>query len=478
MAATPEETRRQDGRAVSLGNISLRERDARRLNRRMAEHIAGRARRQRSSEPTESLSAAEIASLLVPRRDRLVEQLPRELAVARGLTTDQSELVVDESIDFVVTQLDRPLQDEEAVDRAFWAAAAIRSRRMHDGRHATVRAGWRRVGLDGHDVPTLDSEPEAAALEHSEVEAMLEFASTLSIRERQVLGFRYGVTGRPPGAITIARWLGVPLGEVRSAERSLHHKFSRFIAVMAAGSLCTHREPLLESLALGELSDESERIARLHLDHCPACKLEHAARLRGLRIGKLPRDVAGLLPAPPIVETNRQARAVWDATIDWAGRPFTHEATATGMQLSAAGRGIGSLAAAKLVAVCIGGASLVGGGVYCVSTIGPHDRKPRQETTVRRTPTPTPEKARTADDRAHLRVRTTPTPAARPRRRRPVATPRATPTPAPAAHERAAAISPPPAGSAPNGASEFGPGPAQSATQPAPPASGGGPEFP
>ena len=46
----------------------------------------------------------QLASALVPRRDRLVTQLPREIAAARDLSRDECELVVDESLDFIVTE--------------------------------------------------------------------------------------------------------------------------------------------------------------------------------------------------------------------------------------------------------------------------------------------------------------------------------------------------------------------------------------
>ena len=53
-----------------------------------------------------------IAVALVPRRDWLVARLPREIAAARDLSHDQCELVIDESLDYVVTQHVRPITDE------------------------------------------------------------------------------------------------------------------------------------------------------------------------------------------------------------------------------------------------------------------------------------------------------------------------------------------------------------------------------
>ena len=103
--------------------------------------------------------AERIARALVPRRDHLVNRLPRELGAARGLTRDQPELVVDEAIDYMVTEYSKPITDEVTLERAFWAAASFRVRRVHERRGETVRAGWRRVGLDEIDLPAPDADP-------------------------------------------------------------------------------------------------------------------------------------------------------------------------------------------------------------------------------------------------------------------------------------------------------------------------------
>jgi hypothetical protein len=449
----------------------------------MAEPLAHRVRSRRPprAKPKSRLTAEQIASALVPRREKLIDRLPTELAVARGLSRDQAELVVDEAIDYLVTEYEVPIFNAAELERAFWAAAAIRSRRAHDNRAATVRAGWRRVELDGHDIPSTASEPEAAAIEQSETEALLEFAATLTELERTFLAYRYGVAGRMPGSIVIARELGLPLGEVRAVELSLHHKLTRFIAIMAAGTLCEHRRLMVAALADGGLSEATERVARLHLEHCPACRLEHAARLRDLRSGKLPRDVASILPIPPTVESVRGTRALWDTLTDWATRPFAHDAVVTGSQVGAAGRGLGGLATVKLAALCIGGASLAGGSLYCVTSTDLVHRDRNRPNVQRAAPTATATGAK--EDVSFLKPR--PTPATRsappPRKPRTKATPE--PTPAPTAyasnHESAGAISPAPSGSASGGGSEFGPGPAtRAATQPAAPAAGGGAEFP
>ena len=93
-------------------------------------------------------SRERIAESLVRERDVLVERLPRELAAARGMSRDQCEWVIDEAIDFMVTEYARPIVDQHGLDRAFWASAAYRVKRVHEGRSATIRAGWKRVDVD------------------------------------------------------------------------------------------------------------------------------------------------------------------------------------------------------------------------------------------------------------------------------------------------------------------------------------------
>src|SRR4051812_45493941 len=122
-------------------------RRSRRLGAGMAEE---RARRESIRPPRRAgdWTAERVASQLVTRRDQLVEQLPRELAAARGLSRDQRELVVDEAIDYMVTEYAKPIADREGLERAFWATAAFRVKRVHEGRGATVRGRWQRVALD------------------------------------------------------------------------------------------------------------------------------------------------------------------------------------------------------------------------------------------------------------------------------------------------------------------------------------------
>src|SRR5688500_5252559 len=94
-------------------------RRSRRLERCMA---------ARDMPPSEPLSRDQIANSLIGRRDRLLRQLPRQIKLARRLTLDQHELVVDEATDFLVTQNKGVVADEDALERAFWKAADLRVR--------------------------------------------------------------------------------------------------------------------------------------------------------------------------------------------------------------------------------------------------------------------------------------------------------------------------------------------------------------
>ena len=406
----------------------------------------------------------------MPRRDRFVAQISRELPSARGLTVDQCELVVDEAIDYMVTEYRRPIESLPGLERAFWATAAFRIRRMHEGRGATVRAGFQRVALDHVELEGQELDPEVAALQRAETEALLEFAATLSASERMVLVCKYGEEATQQGRIAISRRLGLSIREVRRAERSIARKLERFAAIMSAGTLCVHRDPAIAALAAGSASDEQVLAARVHLHACPVCRAAYKERLR---TDELARKLAELLPVPPLLADSRH-RGAWEAVFDWASRPFTHDApTAAQVIAGGGGRGLGTLAAGKLVAVCLAGATAVGGGALCVnsgvfdggaqrperSPSKPHHRSAKDEARLQKLPAPVSAAVATATParkRTTTRVRPT-----NPRR-----------------HETEVPVSPAPAGALPGGASEFGPTAATGSAPPAVAPSSGGPEFP
>jgi hypothetical protein len=363
----------------------------------------------------------------------------------------------------------------------FWKATSLRILQLREGRDATVRGGWRRVDLEKADLPSAESEPEEAVIRRSEQALLLEFAATLTEAERRVLVRQYGGTKRKTGRVTLARQLGMAIGEVRKHERNIARKLERFSAILSAGTLCATREPQLAALGTGVLNADTERIAQLHLLHCPACRADHAARLRALHRGDLQREIAQLLPGPAIVESSRRPRFT-DLLPDWFSRPAAHEAVCSGSQVGLAGRGIGTIAAAKLAALCIGGISVVGGSLYCLSYphgLGHPDPKPTPIPRIREAK----QKAEPPDvDKGKIvaaQARSTPTPTSTPKPRpKPKKQRPRTSSTTPTSHERVSAISPAPAGSARDGGSEFELTGTKAANAPAPPVRSGGPEFP
>jgi hypothetical protein len=422
-----------------------------------------------------------VATALVPARDALVEQLPRELAAARDLTPDQCELVIDEAIDHMVTEYAKPILDEFELARAFWAAASFRVRRVHEGRGATVRAGWRRVDFDDLQLPANDGEPEAAVVAQIEHETLLEFAATLTSRERDVLACKYQ-GDRELGRVLVAQRLGLAATEVRQAERSILRKLERFAAVLAAGSLCSHREAAVLALAEGVALADQADAARAHLQHCGACRIAYASHLNAIKSGAVQRRLGELLPLPAAAEvTERRRGGPWESVWDWLGRPFAHDSAISFAQIAAASRGVGAIVAAKIAALCVAGGVLVGGGLYCVERLSQHP--PKAVANIERTPrhhrSPPEAALPTAGRSAAAKASSVVV-----RKRRATRSQHSTGTafasgPAATRHEREAPISP--AATTSSGASvpEFGPAPANvAAAQPAAAPAGGAPEFP
>ena len=425
-------------------------------------------------------SREEVAQALVSDRDALVARLPLELARTSGLTRDQRELVVDEAIDFVVTEYSKPIHDREHLERAFWKAAGLRVKRMHEGRGATVRAGWKRVDLDGLEIAAGDGDPATALLRKLEVGVLLEFAAMLTQTQRDVLVCKYGGE-REIGRRVIARRLSMPATEVRNAERAIARQLKAFVAVVSAGALCESRNESFAGLASGKLDGPSALAARIHLEHCPACRVGYAELLRSLQSGELQHRIAQLLPISITAEeTRRQRGAPWDAWFDWISRPLASDSATTGVQLAAGARGLGTVAAAKLASLCIGGAVVVGGASYCVNAVLKED-PPRPTTAAKRPAIAEPprvpgprETVRPSAGSSVFKVKPEPKPTTRRTASRPAATARTA-----TEHERSAPISPAATTSTGAPVQEFGPGPATTAP-PAPAAapSSGAPEFP
>jgi hypothetical protein len=227
----------------------------------------------------------QLASTLVPRRDRLVAQLPREIAAARDLSRDECELVVDESLDFVVTEYARPITDTATLARTFWWAASLRVKRVHEGRSAMVRGGWRRVGVDELRLAADEHHPETVAIAKFERGLVLEFAAGLEPGARLVLACKYGGASRVLGRKLISRRLGMRIGEVRKHERTIARELTRFTLIVSSETLCKHRAAALAALAADTASHEQELLARVHLLHCARCRAGFAGQVRDESVG-------------------------------------------------------------------------------------------------------------------------------------------------------------------------------------------------
>jgi hypothetical protein len=419
-------------------------------------------------------TAERIAQELVPVRDQLVQRLPREIAAARDLTLDQRELVIDDAIDFMVTEYAKPVTVSDELERAFWAAASFRVKRAIEGRGATVRGGFRRASIDDLDrIPGAD-DPEAIVVRRDEQLTLLEFAATLTPREREVFACKYGSGPKVIGRKLLARWLNLPIGEVRSTERQIALKLERFVAILAAGSLCSYRSAAIRSLAAATASEAEAAAARLHLKHCSACRTVYAEHRHALHTGELQREIAGLLPLP-VFDRLAEDRPLRGFFLDWMTRPFSGERTAVAAQAasSGAGRGVGTVAAVKLASICLGGAALTGGAAICVQQLAPPPTKPSQRaprSDAKRTDDPTIPIAEVSS-REPKRVATpTPTPASGSTKDRNPA--------APDRHESDTPISPAPSDAQTAGADEFGPSSASAPSTPASAPATGAPEFP
>lgn len=399
------------------------------------------------------------AEELVGRREELLRRLPREIRAARALRPDICELIVDDAIEFAALHHDQDVPSARDLEVVFWSACVTRVRRAHEGRYELVRGRYTSAGADALDTIPANDDP-AAVLEADQDRALAhEFAATLDPTEQRVLKAKYDAEGAAPaGYKVIARRLGMTVGAVRSAERSIEHKIERFAAVYTAGRLCDLRETAISALAQGTADVQQAEIARTHIEHCAHCRPLFARQLRELASATFERKVAALLPAVELQQRGR-ARGAWDAIADTALRPFTHEGASTAMQLagSGVGRSAGTIAMLKIAGACLASAGALG---VCASSIvvpaltpdpprkhvrdeprqqgkvGRHDRLPtRAEQHVTPTPTPVPQPSRGKRDSGKTS-----------RTKQGGSGPRA--------HE-AAPASPAPANAAPDGGSEF-----------------------
>jgi hypothetical protein len=404
------------------------------------------------------------AEHLGSRRDQLVRRLPARIRVARKLTPDVRELVVDDAIEFTALHHETPVPSAQDLERVFWDAALKRAQQAADGRHNTVRAGFTRADPDAlaELADPRASDPARAVEARVELAWARELAAELDEPEQLVLKAKYQADG-PDGAgyKVIARTLGWTVGEVRKVEARIKYKRDRFAAITAAGRLCAWRGPAIAALAAGDASERQAAVAHAHLNECPTCTVDYIRQLRYLRSARFEHKVAQLLP--PVTAASERRTGVRDLVADWVARVLGHDAPNTALQLTAggAGRGIGTAAALKLAALCTGGTigACVATGVIALPA---HVDPPPAHPVATRTPTANTRPAKREPQLPHGTVRATPTPTAtaRPaRRKRTTTAKRASSTQGatgPRSHEQAPA-SPAPSNAAAGGASEFDP---------------------
>jgi hypothetical protein len=243
-------------------------------------------------------SSAEAAVALQAERAELLRTLRRR-GDARGMTEAVLEEVVNDAI-CIVVMMRRPIASEEHLIGAFWAAARILLRQHHQGRHS-LRVGSRsRVGLEtvAAQVGANDLGPDDVLALKDRVARAADFVAQLSDLERDVVSV---MAIRGTGIKLTARILGVPVKTVKAAERSAQGKLERVAVIAAAGRMCDYRGSPIAAYARGSASTEDERLARVHLAGCAACRASYAQLRREMRGRAFQRDAAAaLLPVPAL----------------------------------------------------------------------------------------------------------------------------------------------------------------------------------
>ena len=165
---------------------------------------------------------------------------------------------------------------------------------------------------------------------------------------------------------------GFSYAEIASLNSWTHTKVNRCIAEgrqrfrtvfrdSEAGERCDRFGPLLSAACDGELPEARSAELKDHLAVCGHCR----ATLRAFRAA--PRAAAALAPVLPI------SHSLWErvqetfvlAQVRFGSWGVSADSTAGGFASAGGGRGMGTAALAKLLAVCVGTA---GGAAACVAT--------------------------------------------------------------------------------------------------------------
>ena len=248
---------------------------------------------------------------------------------------------------------------EDELERAFWKATSIRVKRIRDGRAATVRGELdARRPRRRRDLVRRRPIPKAAVIRSERAAALREFAATLTDGERRVLVCQVRRRARRRAARVLVR-ASSACGSARSAShgggdhaeaRALRGDHGRRHAVRAPRARTRSRS------ALRDRSTTRRSGSRLRPPRsCPACRIEHAARLRA--IAARPAPARDREPAAASADGRPHARGrARLGRVDRMDRAGCSPRRGPDRHADRSrGRGLGTIAATKLAAWCIGG---------------------------------------------------------------------------------------------------------------------------
>ncbi len=242
-------------------------------------------------------SQREVAAALQARRSELLGIL-RSRGDGRGMSETFLAETVDDAVS-IVTMMRRPVSSEAHLMGAFWTTVRILLRHNREGRNE-VRVGSRsRVGLEdvaGY-VAADDLGPQEVLELRDRAARAADFVSQLTDTERDVV---VATAVHGAGIKLAARRLGMPVKDVKSAERAARAKLDRVALIASAGRMCGYREGAISSYARGSASAETERVARAHLAACAACRAQYAGLVREMRGRRFQRDAAAAFLPPSV----------------------------------------------------------------------------------------------------------------------------------------------------------------------------------
>jgi DNA-directed RNA polymerase specialized sigma24 family protein len=244
-------------------------------------------------------SPEEAAEELYRRRAELVGQLRRR-SESRGVPVVAQEEIVDDAITAVV-MAPRGVANEHHLVGAFWLAVDHRCRRHREGRHITRLGSRVRVEFDAAIAQATTSANPFDRLElRDRFARAADLMAELDASERQVVSVmaNYGV-----GPVPTARFLRLPLNEVRSTVRSANAKLDRVAAIAAAGRMCQFRAAAIAADATGEADEREATLARAHVNACVPCGRIYRQLRREMRGREWQRAAAAAflpMPAAPL----------------------------------------------------------------------------------------------------------------------------------------------------------------------------------